>query len=312
MFRLAIRAPLRLRPAVPKSPTLHFTSSPLRHIHHISHEQPFQTKRLPFKTVVVLIAASSTAAMALYVGIEMWQFHRTNDSARTIFLPLWMNSNLLGHKTFRFPEGLQYLDEGFRVYIEEEMGQLNRSSHGDLENYHHILQHENITYAVLEQLTANMPIRKIFGLPMVVDQPSEFSMWVEATNPSFSGVQIALLRKHSDSGWKNTTIEPSWKVRPFNVASMLNDALIDAGLKLDRLDPPDLVGNDIHKVLSRFQHNDYDVMFSGQLVVMDKHHRKKGIVKYRAKLDFDHLVVNRGVKMVQMELVHENVTYKVM
>ncbi|KAK6456424.1 uncharacterized protein RJT20DRAFT_135179 [Scheffersomyces xylosifermentans] len=294
-------------------------------------------RRLSLRTIFILIATSSTLSMALYVVIQLVKFNEEDSnesiSRKHIFLPLWLNSNLLYQKTFSFPGGLNYLDRDYAAYLQTEMAQLNKSSKSDLNNYLEILEKDNIKFTILEQVSSNIRVKKIFGLPLTVNclEDSKFQIWLETKYPSISGIEIDIEKSKVED--KRTSYNAFWTVKSINISSIINGILIQVGLKLDHLDTEaqmksrDRSRGSIHEVpIVDMKDNsivnknrDYNVVFTGEFVIKDKNQFEEGILRYKGTFDFDHLMINRGVKIQSMDLImrhkskpSEVVKYKLM
>ena len=290
------------------------------------------SNRLPIRTIIILMAASSSLTMMFYVMVQYKKFQDEvveNDGKlrkRLIFLPLWVNMNLFYQKTYNYPIGLKYFDSDYYEYLITEMSQSNKSGKKDIDvdNYRKLLQDENIKYSVLELLSANSKIRQLFGLPLNMElNPDDFKIWVESKYPSVSGLQIDILEKSTKAG-KSTEFDTNWIVKPINATAIVNDTLVALGLKLDRLERSDASikthekgSGKIHEVnvnekLKLNSNRDYFVRFQGKFIVSDKAFVNLGVVRYSGTLDFDHLMINRGMKITGLELDYNGVLYKIL
>ncbi|KAK6877690.1 hypothetical protein K6H10_003750 [Candida tropicalis] len=288
--------------------------------------------RLPIRTIIILIAASSSFTMMFYVMVQYKKFQDEvveNDGKlrkRSIFLPLWANMNLFYQKTYKYPIGLKYFDTDYYEYLITEMGQSNKTGkrENSVENYRKLLQDENIKYSVLESLSANAKIRQLFGLPLNMELNSDdFKIWVESKYPSVSGLQIDIVERSTKSG-KSTEFDTNWIVKPINATSIVNDTLVALGLKLDRLERSDAsikthekASGKIHEVnvnekVKLNSNRDYSVRFQGKFVVSDKSFVNLGVINYSGTLDFDHLMINRGIKVTGLDLDYDGVLYKIL
>ncbi|RCK58952.1 hypothetical protein Cantr_07603 [Candida viswanathii] len=294
--------------------------------------------RLPVRTIIFLIAASSSLTMMFYVMVQYKKFQDEvveNDGKlrkRLVFLPLWVNANFFYQKTYKYPIGLKYFDYDYYEYLMTEMNQSNMPGNGngkkkkesDAENYSKLLQDENIKYSVLELLSANSKIRQLFGLPLNMElSPDDFKIWVESKYPSVSGLQIDILERSTKDG-KSTEFNTNWIVKPINAASIVNDTLISLGLKLDRLERSDAsikthekASGKIHEVklndkVNLNSNRDYFIRFAGKFVVSDKSFVNLGVVNYTGTIDFDHLMINRGIKVIGLDLSYDGVLYKIL
>ncbi|KGU22256.1 hypothetical protein W5O_06013 [Candida albicans Ca6] len=299
-----------------------------------------RNNRLPLRTIVILIAASSSLTMLLFVAVQYKKFQDEllpdgKSRKRSIFLPLWFNGNLLYQTTYGFPHGLKYFDPEFYEYIMTEVQQSNKD--GEMQGHHdnsvkhfcHALREKNIKYAVLEGLSANREIRQIFGLPLTVDthpnSDGELKIWVESKYPSVSGLQIDITKTVDTNGSNNSKFDFHWIVKPINAVSVINSAMTSTGLGLDRLESSEANiktheqgSGKVHEVkmdkekVNLNKQRDYAIQFHGKFMVSDKSMVRVGVVEYCGTIDFDHLMINRGVKITDMDMKHDGVLYKVM
>ncbi|EGW34045.1 uncharacterized protein SPAPADRAFT_49125 [Spathaspora passalidarum NRRL Y-27907] len=296
------------------------------------------TRKLPISTVLLLIAAGSSLSMLVYVIVQYRKFEKeTNASAgstittRSLFLPLWFHTNWFNRKRYQFPQGINYFDQDYHEYILTEMCQLNKSSNDNLENYCSILEQENIKYTVLQKLSSNSKVKQIFGLPLVIESIdiSQFKIWVESKYPGVSGIRIDISKQTNEQNNDSSTdVNLSWCIKPINFGSIVNNMLVQLGLKLDRLESSNAEiktheksSGKVHEMklekskLVLNKNRDYDIAFTGKLLVMDKSKTKSWTLIYKGIIDFDHLMINRGVKIVSMDLksgTSENITYKIL
>lgn len=290
-------------------------------------------RRLSFKTIVVLIVASSSLTMLGYVIAQAVRISNSSDDetegprSRSIFLPLWVDFNWWYQSTYKFPKGLHYFDPEFYNYMQIEIDQTPGS-------YLLVLQNENIKYKVLEELSKHPTIRQLFGLPLNVRllPEADFDMWIESKYLTVSGLRFDFSKENDlSSVMSHCTV--NWTIKPINFISNINSALVQAGLKLDRLASSnanakthekgsgrihEVPATDRNRRISHFALNgdkDYIVAFSGSFQVQDKNNAFEGTVTYKGVLDFDHLMINRGVKIVQINLVTntpEQTNYKLL
>lgn len=297
------------------------------------HTHGIDDKRgLSLRTVLLLIAASSSITMGLYLAVQLVQHHNEADGPNTkrVFLPLWLDFNWLYRSTYTYPGGIRYFDNEYYSYLVAEMAQTTGSgndypSDKDLQAFLAVLQKENIKYKVLEELSLNAQVRRLFGLPLAVDtkEGSEFRIWIRSKHPTVSGIQVDVNRAKDGS-----TIDWRWAIKLIRVVSIINDALVLLGLKLDSLDTSNAhrktherSSGRIHEVpitdkkkpaLVLNRDKDYDVVFEGEYLVKDMAEKSIGVLKYQGVIDFDHLMINRGVKVVSMSVCASDATYKVL
>lgn len=287
---------------------------------------------LSAKTVLLLVAASSTVTMGLYLAVQLVQHHNEAEGpdTKTIFLPLWLDFNWLYRSTYSYPGGIRYFDREYYSYLSTEIAQATGShndepSEKDTAAFLALLQKDNIKYKVLEELSLNAQVRRKFGLPLAVEstEATEFSICVKTKHPTVSGIQVDLNR-----GKEGTSTAWLWTIKLICFVSIINDALVLLGLKLDSLDSSNAHkkthergSGRVHEVpitdkkkpaLVLNRDKDYDVVFEGKFLVKDMADKTIGVLTYLGMVDFDHLMINRGVKVVSMSVCASDATYKVL
>ncbi|ODV68198.1 hypothetical protein HYPBUDRAFT_107022 [Hyphopichia burtonii NRRL Y-1933] len=294
--------------------------------------QLFQNNNgLPFKTILMLIVTSSSLTMAGYL---LWQIDQLKDqvesgnegdiTTKSIFLPIWLNCNWIYVSRYRYPDHIYYFDPEYFEYLQTEMNQLNSEPGkiSDKDNYLKLLITDNIQYKVLETASIQSSIREIFGLPININQSSNFDIWVEPKHPTISGIRFDIELDKSE-GKTNYVISPHWSIKLINFTTIISDLLVAAGLKLDRLNTSEAQAKThergsgrVHEVplndskkLRKHKHptmhnldKDYNVIYTGNYVITDNNNLKKGIIEYKGIIDFDHLTINRGVKIIELNL----------
>ena len=173
----------------------------------------------------------SSLTIGVYVISQLVKFSKM-VIIEEFFSPLWFSANWLFKSTYSFPKGLKYLDREYFDYSMVEMSQQNSGNDcSDVGNFIKLLIDENIKYKVLEELSLNNSIRKMFKLPLGIDLDSpKFNIWLETKYPSVSGIQINMENNNGVS-----SVNMSWIIKLLNFNSIINDALVLAGLKLDRI-----------------------------------------------------------------------------
>lgn len=274
-------------------------------------------RRLPLRTILLLILGSSTMTMGVYVVIQFIKF-KQDGKDRLVFLPLWFNLNWFFQSKYSFPKGLKYLDKEYYDYSTADMSQSNMSHNGsDMNNFTALLEDENIKYKVLEELSLNTRIRQMFKLPLNITlQKNKFNIWIQTKYPTISGFQISMENKI------NRSINIAWAIHLIKYHTIISDVLVLVGLKLDRLKPQDDLQLPVVEKSANVRKNlntdkEYDIFFTGEFVVRDKNQVEMGSLTYKGMLDFDHLMINRGVKLVEMDLIldsnsSESVKYKIL
>lgn len=313
------------------------------------------SKRLPLRTILFLIAVSSTLSMLLYSVVQYIKFEsdtmETNGKLRLqsiFFLPLWFNTNILSKKTYKYPYGIRYLDPEYYEYLVTEIAQFNQQGSGHLTTSHEVenfvksLELNNVYYGVLEKISANKKIRELFGLPLVLEsrnkkdqknltnpinfKDNDFKIWVEVKHPSVSGLQIELAKfKDQSSQIVKKNITFNWTVKPINWRAITDNVLTSLGIGLNKLETSnanikiheDSSGRihevqqekDKHQVIQK--NRDYEINFKNEINVMNKSGTKTGVVRYQGHIDFDHLLINKGVKITRIDLVFEDTVYRI-
>lgn len=206
-------------------------------------------------------------------------YHKQNGS-KEIFFPFWFHTNIFGKSKYEFPQSIKYFDDDFTI---EDLKQL---------------EERNIQFKVLEILSSNSSIKQIFNLPINVSSSSDFHIWVENKYPTMSGVMLPQM---------------TWRVKLIKIIEFVDDFLVALGLKLNRLDLK--IKESEFDSVQNINRRDYNIMFKGKFVVSDKYNAHKGFLEYGGTIDFNHLLVNKGVKICSMNLIksdQEKVNYKIL
>lgn len=276
-----------------------------------TNPQNLVRSQTPIRSVLILVVGSIVSTMTLYTAAQIWQLHRseppnaTTSLNKRVFLPMWVDLNLLYTSRLKFPRDLQYLDRELHEYVQTEIDQ----NGGDLAMAHTV-QNTNVRYCVLEKLSANRTVRKIFGVPLTIElvpQP-KFLVWIEPKTPTVTGIELIFV-KLVDAHILATM---NWKILPINVGAAIESALTLAGLKLDRLERteanrktherasgkphevPITSPSDPHTLLN--SDKDFNICFAGTFVLAGK----GAVIRYAGLIDFDHLMINRGIKLTAM------------
>jgi hypothetical protein len=283
----------------------------------------------------VLVAASSSLTMVLYVLSQFLKFSDNDDQYKQVFLPLWFKPNWFGVSQYEFPDAIPYFgDNDYFEYVQVELDQLNHSKDtvSDLENYQTILQCDNIQYKLLEILSGNYQVRETFGLPLTINQPQDFTMWLETKYPTVSGLCFKFVATPTNPGKSaqksdSTKVSVSWLIKLIRISNLVNDVLISLGLKLNRLDSEQVKIHEkssgkIHEVpiedkkITLNNNKDYNVKFLGKFAIQNANELEQGTLTYSGVIDFDHILINRGVKITSIDLIkhhgQEKVKYKIL
>ncbi|CUM65385.1 uncharacterized protein PRCAT00003021001 [Priceomyces carsonii] len=301
-----------------------FINSTLKNNPNIFNSAQLAGSGLSLKTIVLIIVGTSTITMGIYVFIQLLNLRKTSKEggtlARSVFLPLWLNFNYFYKSKYTFPNGLRYFDTDFYDYIIQEMKQLNpHSGRTDSENFIHLLKNENIRYKALEDLSMNGLVRQVIGLPLelTIDENSKFDIWIELKYPTISGPQIDLESREQENT-KSSSVFAHWSIKPIITSSIIENILTQLGLNLGTLKTSD-ASRKVHENSSGRIHEvpitnassasimngekSYNIMFSGTLSVRDKKKFNNGTLSYEGIIDFDHLMINRGVKLLSADLI---------
>lgn len=273
-----------------------------------TNPQNLVRSQTPIRSVLFLVVGSIASTMALYTAAQLWQLHSSellDATSKRVFLPIWVDFNLLYTSRLKFPQDLQYLDRELHDYVQTEIDQ----NGGDVAMARTV-QDTNVRYRVLEKLSANRTVRKIFGVPLTIElapQP-DFQVWIEPKTPTVTGLELTFV-KLVDAHILATM---RWKILPVNVGAAIESALTLAGLKLDRLERTE-ANRKTHERASGKPHEvpitsprdpytllnddkDFNICFAGTFVLADK----GAVIRYSGLIDFDHLMINRGIKLTSM------------
>lgn len=260
-----------------------------------------------WKSILLGVALTSTATMGLFVSLQLLYPRSDPEAPRRAFVPLWVSTDWLGKRCLRFPRDTILLDENcYHCLLDGK----------EPAQYLHQLEREHLKYKVLELVSLSQEVRKTLKLPVFISVPekSDFKIWMESTMPIVSGLQFS---------FPPNELLPrvEWQLKQIDYRSVVDSALVAAGLKLDRLGSDaekkthEKSSGKVHESVperDRYVHSpkNYTIMMSGIMDFEDKCHRK-GTVNYLAVLDFDHLKINGGIKITSMHLAADNKQYKV-
>lgn len=280
--------------------------------------------------------------VAIYILLQLFMARRDKEDSNTsVFIPLVFKFSRSGYHRYQFPHELQYVDQRAHDYFVTELNQLSKHKSEDLDvalskqsaldSYKVVLQHENVKYQVLEQLSKHHTIKKLMGIPIFLEDgpldPSkylkdtfgfeqDFNIWVEVKTPIVSGLQIDL----DGEG----LLRSLWKVKSLNFGESSIQHLFSLVEKtFDHIDSLDLIltipetigqpdGDHLIEKSGVKKVKDYDIYYVGEFEITDNTKETKGRVVYVGTIDFNHLAINRGVKLLSLKLIMENETYKLL
>lgn len=254
---------------------------------------------LRWRTVLLLIATSSSLSMLLYLTVQIYKVSSdtsTEVKPRSVFLPLWLSVNWPYQRKYSFPSYLQYLDPDYFSYVD---------AFGDYSQELHL---KNVQYQVLDGLFRLTVVRDLFGIPLTLKATEEdkFDMWIEPKYPTVHGPEVQLSKQDK------LHLEWRWSVNLVRWWSSVDSFLTGIGVKLDRLDTAQAKTHEkssgrVHeashsKLKISTGDRDYKVVFKGTFHLSDTTKAHCGIVGYCGVIDFDHLGINNGVRVVLLDL----------
>lgn len=272
-----------------------------------------------FRTILLLVAASSLLTMLAYLGVQVYNVSQDkleNVRPNRVFLPLWLSVDWPWERKFSFPKYLAYLDPEFDAYI------------SSIPNFTEDLRLRHVEFLVLDELFKLKLVRDTFGIPLVLksEDLDKFDTWIECKYPTVHGPVILITKENGKLGlsWK-------WSVNPIPWWGSIDRALTALGFKLERLDSTDAMQKTHEKSSGRVHEvkttkdsklkrvicteKDYDVLFKGLFHLSNSSTTKTGRVTFTGLIDFDHMGINRGARLTLIELnVQEEgseVSYKI-
>lgn len=261
---------------------------------------------ITWKSALIAVSLTSAATMTVFVGVQLFSPNADEDTPRRVFVPLWLDLGLLSKPCLRFPQDTCLLDEKCYQCLVGDAGH---------HEYLQRLEHEYARYKVLELVSLCQKLRRIIKLPVTVSVPSlsGFTVWTESSTPVVYGLQLL---------FKNSMVpQIKRQVKQLDYKSTISGALMAAGLKLDRLDTD--AEKKIHEQSSGRVHESvlprdldshgnksYVVLMSGLMHLEDSYNRN-GVVHYEAMIDFDHLKINGGVKIISLALSIDGKMYTI-
>lgn len=283
------------------------------------------------KRGVLVTMGTGTLALGLYVYLQIrWKQKMGEKDNNTIFVPLWINPNWIYRSAYKFPKTVQYFDCEFFKYLEQEIEQVseeteleplgNPSLTTHIHNYYmgeealkfmQVFVNTNVKYKVLEELLKNKTIRRLFGLPLSIDlidyRRENFRVWVESKYPTISGVEIPM------DDWKSW----KWVINPINWHTLANNLASEWTLNRENANSVDENDDDSHRVSldSSLGSRNYSIVYTGEFLVRDHQLETESWLYYKGVIDFNHLLINRGVQLIELDLIikqnNELVKYKI-
>lgn len=280
----------------------------IRHTHNIMHQiQPetlLRRRPLRWRTVALLVACSSSATMALYLGIQTYKVMRSplqTTQPQKVLLPLWVGFNWPSQRRLPVPKYLEYIESDASVVFGKDT---------DFDSF----RAANVEGQVLDALFRLDAVRNMFGVPMSLFtlQSDDFHVWLEPKYPTVHGPQFRIRKLDGRLSvawrWAITLVHwpefsPELQVYGSNAQKKISEKssgrvhVADA----EKSDPPT---------------DDFSVVFRGSYHIADTNGTAVGCVLFAGHIDPTHLALNGGVKITNLDLkIHESgekVLYKIM
>ena len=273
----------------------------------IGQTADFQSRSLNWKTVLFLIASSSSVTMAIYLGVEIYKASSDPDDAkpRNVFLPLWFSFDWPYQRRYAFPTYLKYIDMPYFLEVESSP------------SFEDTLQEKSIQYQVLDGLFRLAVVRDLFGIPLSLksQENDTFNIWIEPKYPTVHGPQVRFEKQDG-----KLQISWQWTIKLLHW-SAIDTFLTGMGKKLDRMENSDALAKThergsgrVHEVvlptdrklrLDVCGDKDYKVVFQGTFHVSHLSEKPCGLVGYTGVIDFNHLGICQGARIVKLDMVVE-------
>ncbi|EEQ37018.1 hypothetical protein CLUG_01141 [Clavispora lusitaniae ATCC 42720] len=255
---------------------------------------------LNWGTIILLVGVSSSATMALYLGVQVYRASKDEENkTRHVFLPLRFSFDWPYQRKCNFPSYLKYVDPAFHQQISSN------------EDFLKELFDQDVHYQVLDILFRSKTVRDLFGVPLSLraDDMEDFLIWVEPKYPTVHGPVIQITKNDGklNLSWK-------WAIKSIKCLS-IEGFLTGLGLKLDRIKPTEAQIKTHEKSSGRIHEavnpnvptvfsgdKDYSIVFGGKLHLESKQNIQCGVVNYTGLIDFNHMGISKGVKITSLEL----------
>lgn len=263
---------------------------------------------LNWYTALFLVAASSSATMAIYVGVQMYKASLDPDGskARNVFLPLWVSVDWPYQRKYPFPSYLKYIDELYYQHVQSTP------------NFEDELHEKSVQYQVLDGLFRLTVVRDLLGIPLTLkaQEDDTFDIWIEPKYPTIHGPQIRISKENG-----SVALEWSWAVKLVHWWSSVDSFISGMGTKFDRIESSEALAKThergsgrVHEVVLPVEKKvrldvcgdkDYRVVFKGTFHVSHLSEKPCGKVCYIGVIDFNHLGICHGARVVQLDMVVE-------
>lgn len=218
----------------------------------LNGSRPLQRTGTKLKTIIILVAVSSSLTMLLYLGVQIYKVSLDtleNVGPKSAFLPLWLSFDWPWERKFSFPKYLAYFDSEYYAYVDS------------VSNFTEELRLQKVEFLVLDELFKLKVVRDTFGIPLLLrtEELDSFDIWIECKHPTVHGPTIRISKEHGKLRllWK-------WTVHPLSWWGSIDRALTALGLKLDRLDNTEAMkktheksSGRVHEVNTTFEDDAY-------------------------------------------------------
>lgn len=276
------------------------------------------------KSAAKVLAKTYGILVAIYILLQILMANKDKEDSNGIFIPVVLKLSRSGFHQYQFPHDLRYLDKEAYNHFAFELKQF---PDGSLDSYNVVLQYENIKYQVLEQLSKHHKIKHLMGIPIFIENGpieasdyvrdtfgfnNDFNIWVEVKTPVISGPQISLedglvLWKVKSLGFGESSIQ-----RLFSLMGKTLDQIESLDRILAIPETTDLPNDHIIEKSGIKKAKDYNIYYVGEFNITDKTKKSKARIVYVGTIDFNHLSLNRGVKLLSMKLIMQDETYKLL
>lgn len=261
--------------------------------------------------IIILVLGTASVAITGFIAVIYYRFSKDNKE-RSLFIPLWINPNILGKGCLKFPNALKYIDhEAYEDFTKEPQNSPNKIGGQDVS---HSVKEDNIRQYALEKLLLNPSIRRLLRVPTKLSlELKQNHFWVETEKPTIHGVQVSFSESYP------FCINVAWLIKFFEPFLIVSDAVGFDVLKLDEMltsedisiEPQESTGDNYHRNKLKY----YNVYSLGEYQLYTESHIQEATLHYKGCIDFDHPTMNNGFKVTQLVLfVKDNdksVKYKI-
>lgn len=182
----------------------------------LSNSQLHDLRPKPLRvwTIAGLIVFSSTFTMAFYLGYQLVCFMKSKETSKSIFLPLWINFNLLFKNKYNL-QSLKYVDE---VDLEQLQNTFNKRVHFKILNL-----------LVNNKIVGNNGFMNWNHIDVHLDASKYY---FQMNCPTVSGIQILATKGVPEidnlTDTRDLTVDYSWSIKLFDLnLFLLNQPAIE-------------------------------------------------------------------------------------